>query len=143
MTVKQISVFLENKPGQLVELTDILSAHQIDMRALSIADTKDFGILRLIVDDPDKTAEVLKAAECVFSVAPVLAVEIADEPGSLSKILHILSDHGVNLEYTYAFITRRAQSAYMILRVEDNETTAAILAGRGVKLATQDELYRL
>lgn len=143
MTVKQISVFLENKPGQLVELTDILSAHHIDIRALSIADTKDFGILRLIVDDPDKTADVLKKAECIFSVAPVLAVEIADEPGSLSKILHILSENAVNLEYTYAFITRRAESAYMILRVEDNGTTAAVLAKNGIKLAAQDDLYSL
>jgi len=143
MTVSQISVFLENKPGQLVELTDILSAHHIDMRALSIADTKDFGILRLIVDDPHKTAEVLRQADCVFSVAQVLAVEIADEPGSLSRILHILSDHGINLEYTYAFISRREQCAYMILRVEDNEATAAVLAGQGVKLATQKDLLFL
>lgn len=143
MTVKQISVFLENKPGQLVELTDVLSEHHIDMRALSIADTKDFGILRLIVDDPDKTAEVLRQAECVFSVAPVLAVEIADEPGSLSKILHILSDNGINLEYTYAFITRKQQRAYLILRVEDNEATAEVLSRHGVKLAAQEDLYSL
>jgi len=143
MTVKQISVFLENRPGQLVELTDILSAHSIDIRALSIADTKDFGILRLIVDDPDKTADVLRTAECVFSVAPVLAVAIADEPGSLSKILHILCEAGINLEYTYAFITRRAECAYMILRVEDNEATAAVLAAHGIQLAAQKELFCL
>lgn len=143
MTVKQISVFLENRPGQLVELTDILSAHQIDMRALSLADTKDFGILRIIVDDPDKTEKVLREAEFVFSIAPVLAVEIADEPGSLSKILHILADNSINLEYTYAFITRREQCAYMILRVEDNEKTARVLAEQGVKLANQEALYSL
>lgn len=143
MTVKQISVFLENKPGRLVELTDILSANQIDMRALSLADTKDFGILRIIVDDPDKTAQVLREAECVFSVAPVLAVAIPDEPGSLSRILHILAENEINLEYTYAFITRREECAYMILRVEDNEATAAVLAANEVKLATQEDLYSL
>ena len=143
MTVKQISVFLENKPGRLVELTDILSAHSIDMRALSLADTKDFGILRIIVDDPDKTALVLRQAECVFSVAPVLAVAIPDEPGSLSHILRILAENQINLEYTYAFITRRAECAYMILRVEDNEATASVLAANGVRLATQEDLYTL
>lgn len=143
MTVKQISVFLENKPGRLVELTDILSANHIDMRALSLADTKDFGILRIIVDDPDTTARVLREAECVFSVAPVLAVAIPDEPGSLSRILHILAENEINLEYTYAFITRREECAYMILRVEDNEATAAVLAASGVKLATQEDLYSL
>ncbi len=86
---------------------------------------------------------MLRQAECVFSVAPVLAVEIADEPGSLSKILHILSDNGINLEYTYAFITRKQQRAYLILRVEDNEATAEVLSRHGVKLAAQEDLYSL
>ncbi len=143
MTVKQISVFLENKPGQLMEVADILSEHRIDIRALSLADTRDFGILRIIVDDPDKTARVLKQAGCVFSVAPVLAVSIQDEPGSLSKVLRILSENNINLEYTYAFITRKADSAYMILRVEDNGATAAALSANGVGLVCQGDLYSL
>lgn len=143
MTVKQISVFLENKAGRLVELTDILSEHKIDIRALSIADTKDFGILRLIVDNPDKTAEILESTEFVFSVAPVLAVAIPDEPGSLSAILHVLAENDINLEYTYAFITRKADCAYMILRVEDNEATAIALSNHGVKLVAQADLYSL
>lgn len=143
MTVKQISVFLENKAGRLVELTDILSEHKIDIRALSIADTKDFGILRLIVDNPDKTAEILESTEFVFSVAPVLAVAIPDEPGSLSAILHVLAENNINLEYTYAFITRKADCAYMILRVEDNEATAIALSNQGVKLVAQADLYSL
>ena len=131
MTVKQISVFLENKAGRLVELTDILSEH------------KDFGILRLIVDNPDKTAEILESTEFVFSVAPVLAVAIPDEPGSLSAILHVLAENDINLEYTYAFITRKADCAYMILRVEDNEATAIALSNQGVKLVAQADLYSL
>jgi hypothetical protein len=143
MAVKQISVFLENKPGRLAELTDILSDHKINIRALSLADTKDFGILRLIVDDPDKTAEKLREAECIFTVASVLAVAIPDEPGSLSSILHLLADNDINLEYTYAFITRKVECAYMILRVEDNEATSAVLAKHGYKLVSQDELFSL
>jgi len=87
MTVKQISVFVENKPGKLAELTDYLNQQDIDMRALSIAEAQDFGIVRMIVDDAYKTSQVLKNAGYVVSITPVLAVEMSDEPGSLYKIL--------------------------------------------------------
>ena len=104
MTVKQISVFVENKPGKLAELTDYLHQHDIDMRALSIAETQDFGIVRMIVDDAYKASQVLKESGYVVSITPVLAVEMSDEPGSLYKILKVLGDGGVNLDYTYAFL---------------------------------------
>ena len=120
MTVKQISVFVENKAGRLAELTDYLNQHGIDMRALSIAEAEDFGVVRMIVDDAYKTSCVLKEAGYVVSITPVLAVEIPDEPGSLYKIMKILGDGGVNLEYTYAFLTRKQNTAYIILRVENN-----------------------
>lgn len=143
MTVKQISVFIENKPGCLADIADVLYRSQIDMRALSIAESRDFGILRIIVDDSYKTACVLRDAGYIFSITPVLAVAIPDEAGSLLNILNILRDHSINLEYTYAFITRKKDLAYMILRVEDNEKAAEILAKHNITLISQDELCEI
>ncbi len=143
MTVKQISVFVENKAGKLAELTDYLHQHEIDMRALSIAETQDFGIVRLIVDDTYKTSCVLKEAGYVASITPVLAVEIPDEPGSLFQILKMLGDGGVNLDYMYAFLTRKKATAYMILRVEDNEKAIEILGKNGIHTISQDRIADL
>ena len=143
MTVKQISVFLENKPGRLSALTKVLREHQIDMRALSIAETPDFGILRLIVDDSYKTACVLKDAGYICSITPVLAAEVPDEAGGLSGILDILGENEINLEYTYAFITRRRGVAYMVFRVENNEKAADVLAANHVHLICQEDLSEL
>ena len=143
MTIKQISVFLENKPGQLAEFTNVLNQNGIDMRALSVADTRDFGIVRVIVDDAYKAACVLKEAGYICSITPVLAVAIPDEPGGLHQILSILGDNGVNLEYTYAFITRTKDLAYMILRVEDHEKAIEVLTRTNVRLVCQDALFEL
>ncbi|MBC5647411.1 ACT domain-containing protein [Christensenella tenuis] len=143
MTVKQISVFLENKPNQLAEFVKVLNENHIDMRAMSVADTKDFGILRVIVDDTYKTACVLKDAGYICSITPVLAVEIPDEPGGLTKLLTILGENGVNLEYTYAFITRKKETAYMIFRVEDNEKAIEVLTKHGITPICQDALNEL
>ena len=143
MTVKQISVFVENKPGQLAEFTKLLRQHNIDMRALSIAETPDFGILRVIVDDSYKTACILKDAEYIFSITPVLVVPIEDEAGGLDKILTILAENGINLEYTYAFITRNKDLAYMIFRVTDNEKAMEVLSQHGIKTICQDQLSSL
>ena len=143
MTVKQISVFLENKPGRLYELTKVLRENQIDMRALSIAETPDFGILRLIVDDSYKTACVLKDAGYICSITPVLAAEVADEAGGLEKILEILGENDINLEYTYAFITRKKGTAYMVFRVQDNEKAIETLSQNHVHLVCQDAFSEL
>lgn len=143
MTVKQISVFVENKAGKLAELTEYLHEQEIDMRALSIAETQDFGIVRIIVDDAYKTSCILKEAGYVASITPVLAVEMPDEPGSLFKILKILGDGNVNLEYMYAFLTRKEDTAYMVLRVEDNEKAADILSKRGIHTICQDAVANL
>ena len=143
MTVKQISVFLENKPGRLYELTKVLRENKIDMRALSIAETPDFGILRLIVDDSYKTACVLKDAGYICSITPVLAAEVADEAGGLEKILNILGENGINLEYTYAFITRKKGTAYMVFRVQDNDKAIEILSKNQVHLVCQDAFSEL
>lgn len=143
MTVKQISVFVENKAGKLAELTEYLNQHEIDMRALSIAETQDFGIVRMIVDDAYKTSCVLKEAGYVASITPVLAIEMPDEPGSLFKILKLLGDGGVNLEYMYAFLTRKESTAYMVLRVADNAKAIELLKKNGIHTVCQDAIASL
>ncbi len=143
MTVKQISVFLENKPGRLAEFTDVLSKNNIDMRALSLAEAEDFGIVRIIVDDVYNASTVLKDAGYVFSITKVLAVAIPDEPGGLSKVIRVLGDSSVNVEYMYAFITRKKGLAYMIFRVEDNKRAIEVLQENGIRPVCQDELSDL
>ena len=133
MSVKQLSVFLENRPGALYGMTGILSQNKIDMRALSVAETRDFGILRIIVDDPYKTATVLKDAGYVYNITPVLGVAIPDVPGGLNKVLQVLTDARINVEYMYAFLGGKTEAAYMIFRVEDNNAAAEALASRGIK----------
>ncbi|MGX8716356.1 MAG: ACT domain-containing protein, partial [Lachnospiraceae bacterium] len=105
MSIKQISVFLENKPGQLKKMTSVLAAHEIDMRALSVAETKDFGIARLVVDDVLEAVNVLKEADFIAKLTPVLAIAIDDKAGGLDKLLNYFTDADVNIEYMYAFMT--------------------------------------
>jgi hypothetical protein len=143
MTIEQISVFVENKPGKLVEVIEALGAEGVDMRAMSIADTADFGVLRLIVDQPDKALAILRDADCVTSVTQVIAVSVTDTPGSLAKVLRVLSDAGISVEYVYAFITHEPGRAYVIIRVEDNDKAVSALTSHGVKLATSKELYEM
>ena len=130
MTVKQISVFLENRPGALAEFTRILEKSNMNLRALSLAESEDFGIVRVIVDDPFETIRILKDEGYVCSITKVIAVEIQDKPGALVKMLNILGDNQVNLEYSYAFLAKKANSAFMILRVEDNEKAIKVLTQR-------------
>ncbi|MDR1471088.1 MAG: ACT domain-containing protein [Synergistaceae bacterium] len=143
MTIDQISVFVENNLGRLAEVTGILGDANVDLRAMSIADTTDFGILRLIVDDPARAIEILRSAGCVVSVTQVLAVSLKDVPGSLAKVLAILADENISVEYAYAFITRKKDDAYVIFRVEDNERAAEVFARHGVKTAGAGELFDL
>ena len=143
MTVKQISVFLENKPGNLADFTDVLSGQGVDLRALSLAEAEDFGIARIIVDDVYTASTVLKDAGYVFSITKVLAVEIQDEPGALSKVIRILGENDINMEYMYAFLTRKTGVAYMIFRVADNQKAAEVLKTAGIRPICQDELGKL
>lgn len=140
MSVKQLSVFIENQKGRLAEVTKYIAGHEVNLRALSIADTQDFGILRIICENPEKANEVLKEGGYITTVTEVLATAISDEPGSLAAILEVLSEAGVMVEYTYAFLSAD-KGAYMILRVDDNMAAAAALAGAGIKTADQDELF--
>ena len=143
MSVKQLSVFLENRPGALYGMTGILSQNKIDMRALSVAETRDFGILRIIVDDPYKTATVLKDAGYVYNITPVLGVAIPDVPGGLNKVLQVLTDARINVEYMYAFLGGKTEAAYMIFRVEDPAAAEAALTKQGIHVVNQDEMDAL
>ena len=143
MTVKQISVFLENRPGALAEFTNILEMSSIDLRALSLAESEDFGIVRVIVDDPYKTIRILKEEGYICSVTKVIAVEIADKPGSLVKMLNVLGDNNVNLEYSYAFLAKKANSAFMILRVADNDKAIKVLTQNGIRPICHEDMEGL
>lgn len=140
MSVKQISVFIENKTGKLAEATRFIADHNINLRALSIADTQDFGILRIICDDPAATNKALQEGGYITTTTDVLAASISDKPGSLATILEVLSEAKVIVEYTYAFLSAKSD-AYMIFRVDDNQSAAAALAGAGIKTANQEDLF--
>ena len=140
MSVKQISVFMENKKGQLAEVTRYIAEHNVNLRALSVGDTQDFGILRIICENPDNAVQVLQNAGYLTMVTDVLATAISDEPGSLAAILDVLAEADVAVEYTYAFLSAKA-GAYMIFRVDDNQKAAAALAGAGIKTVDQEELF--
>ena len=138
MIIKQISVFVENKAGRLAEITTLLAEAGVDIRALSVADTNDFGILRLIVNDPDKAEEMLKEHGYTVALTKVLAIGIHDQPGGLADPMKTLFEHHISVEYMYAFISKSVDTAYVILRVEDNERAAQVLQESGVKLVPED-----
>lgn len=140
MSVKQISVFIENKKGKLAQATRFIAEQNINLRALSIADTQDFGILRIICDDPKAAQAALQDGGYITTMTDVLAAAISDTPGSLASILEVLSQANVVVEYTYAFNSSKA-GAYMIFRVDDNQVAAAALAGAGIKTANQEDLF--
>lgn len=143
MKVKQISVFLENKSGRLAAVTRLLAEQVINIRALSIADTSDFGILRLIVDQPDKAYTALKESGFTVSLTEVLGVEMPDRPGGLSNILSIMEQEGINIEYLYAFIGRAGNGAMVIFRVEELDKAMEILKSRGITVLDKEKIYHL
>lgn len=144
MSIKQISVFLENKPGSLYAMTGVLARNQIDMRAMTVAEASDFGIVRFIADDVYKATTVLKDEGYVHSVTPVLGVAIPDVPGGLNQVLEALGGADINVEYMYAFLGGAdADHAYMIFRVQDGAAAAAALSARGIHLVDQDEVAGL
>ncbi len=134
MLVKQISVFVENKPGRLSKLTRTLADSQIDIIAICIADTVDFGILRCIVDDPDKAVEVLKKSGFTASMTQVLAVELSDEPGGLATVLEYLSADEIDVEYIYSFVHSRKDKALILFKVNKPEKAIEILQQKNVPI---------
>lgn len=143
MSIKQISIFVENKPGKLSAVTALLRDNDIDIRALCIADTKDFGILRLIVSNPDKACQVLKEAECTVTVTNVIAIGISDKPGGLAAAVEVLYGANISVEYMYAFISKSDNEAYVILRVQNNETASAALEENGFKVLSPEDVYEV
>ena len=138
MSVKQVSVFLENKSGALNKMTKVLANHNINIRALSLADTNEFGIVRMIVNDVYEATTVLKEENFVATFTPVLAYAIKDEAGYLDKLLTAFTEANVNIEYMYAFAGKNR--AYMIFRVRDTKSAESFLAGKGLKSLTQEEI---
>ncbi|MBM7581516.1 hypothetical protein JOD02_000339 [Caldicoprobacter guelmensis] len=139
----QISVFLENKKGKLAEVTKVLAEHNIDMCAISIADTTNFGILRIIVDNPEKALEVLREAGYTVNTTEVLAVEVPDRPGGLHRVLEILSKGDISVEYLYSFVRRPAERALILFKVDDLKTAKEILKKENVSVLTVDDVNGL
>ena len=140
MTIKQVSVFAENRAGGILNVIQALGEAQVDIRALSVADTQGFGILRLIVDDVEKAKAVLTENGTIFSITDVVGVKVPDSPGGLSKVLSIMADNAINVEYLYAFVSVSGSSAYVVLRVPDNDEAIRILTAGGIELVTEAEI---
>lgn len=143
MAIKQLSIFVENREGTLVNVTDAIAKANVDIRAMSVADTNDFGIFRLIVTDYDKAKEALDEANCFVSITEVVGVAVEDQPGALAKVVKILADNNINIEYMYAFITISKQFAFVVLRVEDNDAAEKILTENGIRLISEEDIANL
>ena len=140
MAIKQLSVFVENKEGKLREITDILAKAGIDIRALSIADTSEFGILRLIVRDPQKAKALLEKNGFVATINDVVGVEINDRPGGLAEIVRLFAERGINMEYMYAFLTRTENKAYLVVRVDDASEVENLLESEKIRIRTPADI---
>lgn len=140
MLIKQLSVFVENQPGRLAEITDVLGKNDIDIRALCIADTTDFGILRLIVNHPGRAERELKAAGFTVTQTKVLGIGIEDTPGGLAKPLEVLKDNGITIEYMYAFLSQTTGTAHVILRVEETERAKELLEAAQVSVLCGEDI---
>lgn len=140
MTIPQISVFLENKAGQLADITGILSENQVNMRAISIAETADYGVLRLIVDDASKASSILLEQGFILTMTPVVGVAVSDTPGGLSKVLSIISRAEIDVEYMYSVFGQKDGQACMIFRVADTDRLTALLDENGIGTITGETL---
>lgn len=143
MTIKQLSVFAENRSGGLLDVIHTLGNAGIDIRALNVADTQNFGILRLIVDDIHKAKELLTDSGVICTVTDVIGVKVPDTPGGLSGVLSLLADHAINVDYLYAFVSVSGSSAYLVLRVEDNDRAVKILTDAKIDLVSEAEIAAL
>jgi hypothetical protein len=143
MSVKQISVFLENAKGRLAEVTRTLSHDKINIRALSLADTSDFGVLRIIVDNTERCLSVLKTHGFVAQVTEVIAVEVEDKPGGLAHILEVLDQDNVNVEYMYAYVEKKRENAIVICKIDDRDRALQILEKNGIATVSADQLRAL
>lgn len=141
MTVKQLSIFVENRSGRMAEITEYLANADIDIRALSIADTADFGILRLIVDEPEKAEAALKENSLTVSLTDVIAIQISNKPGGFAHAIRVLTNAGIDVEYAYAFVCRKEGQACVIVRVQDNILAQKALGESKIDMLSQQEIY--
>jgi len=140
MAINQISIFVQNEKGALNDVLKVLADADIEIRALSIADTKDFGILRIITNNNAKAELALAENHYVSTETAVIGAEVADRPGGLSALVNILSEKDIEVEYLYAFVASSKQHAYVVLRVNDNEAAEAILSAHGIQLLTEENI---
>jgi len=143
MAIKQLTIFVPNRKGTIVSVTDILAKKHINIRALSIAETEEFGILRLIVNDEKAAEEVLKEKDYLIKIVDVVGVKIGDEPGKLTSALDVLDKADINVEYLYAFMARTEKHAYVVLRVEDNAASEKALEDAGFHLISEADINKL
>lgn len=143
MTIKQISIFIENKQDSLAKLTGVLAENKINLRALSLADSSDFGIVRVIVDDSESVAKILSDNDYIVKCNDVIAAEISDESGSLNKILKVMADNGRNIEYMYGFTGKKTNTACMIIRTTDVPATEKVFADNNIRTISQSEISEL
>jgi hypothetical protein len=143
MSLKQLTIFVENKKGSLVDITKILADSNVNLRALSIADTQDFGILRIIVNDNETATKALNDAGYLIKMTDVVGVKIGDQPGKLSKALEVLDKADINMEYLYAFMARTEKHAYVVLRVADNDMAEKVLEDAGFHMITDADVDKL
>ena len=143
MYINQISVFIENKPGNLAKFTNFLADNHVDMRAFEIADSSDFGIIRIIVDKPLDTLTLLKDNDWICNLTQVVGVKIPDEPGAMAKTMNFLAVAGVCVVFVFSFLARGTDDALMVCRVKDNDKVAAIMKKNGVKLVSQEDLMKM
>ena len=140
MNIHQISVFLENRTGQLAEITKLLAQEHVDIRAISIAESSDYGLVRMIVDDSQKASSILLQHGDILSMTPVWAVEVPDRPAGLAELLGVLAEAGIGVEYMYSLFTHKEGNAYMVMRVSDDPKFLSTLGDRKIKLMTKEEL---
>ncbi|MDD5613985.1 MAG: ACT domain-containing protein [Candidatus Omnitrophica bacterium] len=138
MKLTQISVFLENRKGRLHEVCVLLSENRVNIRALTIAESEDFGILRMVVDRPDSALQALKKNGFSAQLTDVVAIEVDDEPGGLAKILKVLTDKNINIEYMYAFVEKLSDKAVLVFRFEDTDLAVKVLKGSGIKILRKE-----
>ena len=143
MKVKQISIFLENKAGRLASVAKVLRDNKINIRALTVADTSDFGILRMIVNQPEKACEVLKTAGFMVKQNPVIAVQIEDREGLFYDLMSLCDKHNINIEYTYSFVEQTSNKAILFMRFEDTDAAIELFSKNGYKLLRNEEIRKI
>ena len=140
MAIRQLSVFVENKKGSLHEITDVLSKAKIDLRSMCIADTQNFGIVRIIANDPERAAKILTEEGHAANIREVVAFAVPDTPGGLAKALNLLETNGENIEYMYALVTKEAGKAYTVMRTDDTKKTEALLSANGIEILDEEHI---